>query len=138
MMYAGLSERGTCEYGSGYELELSVGAGFPVDLLETVGRELLRIIQEALTNARRHSGASHVTVSLEASDAEVRIEVSDNGRGFDPDAVEPGIGLRSMRERAEVLDGELRVESEPGKGTRVRLSTSVPDLLLRNRMDHTG
>lgn len=131
-----------------YEVELTVGEGFPEILPELVSRELLSITQEALTNARRHSEADRVVVSLEATREEVSIEVSDNGRGFDPDNVESGIGLKSMKERAEILAGELQVESEPGKGTRVRLSTLVSGQILdnpetrslvdRNRTDDIG
>ncbi len=131
-----------------YDVELTVGEGVPDDLPDAVGGELLRVVQEALTNVRRHSEADRVTVSLSATGDQLRIEVSDNGRGFDPENVEFGVGLRSMRERAGVLDGELRVESEPGNGTRVRLSTSVPGHLLdvsesrslvdRNDADDTG
>lgn len=131
-----------------YDVELTVGEGVPDDLPDAVGGELLRVVQEALTNVRRHSEADRVTVSLSATGDQLRIEVSDNGRGFDPENVEFGVGLRSMRERAGVLDGELRVESEPGNGTRVRLSISVPGHLLdvsetrslvdRNDADDTG
>ncbi len=136
------------QMNAGYDVELTVGEGFPDDLPESVGGELLRIVQEALTNVRRHSEAGRVIVSLTAAGEQVRIEVSDNGRGFDPDNVEFGVGLRSMRERAGILEGELQVESEPGNGTRVRLITSVPGHLLdvsesrslvdRNGADDTG
>lgn len=111
----------------GYEVEFVADEDFPENLPETVGRELLRILQEALTNVRRHAEADHVRVALEAGGEEIRIVVSDDGRGFDPEAEESGIGLRSMRERAEVLDGELSVESEPDRGTRVRLRVSLPE-----------
>jgi len=90
-----------------------------------VGTEMLRIIQEALTNARRHSGARNVIVSLRVEEAKLVAEVADNGQGFGAGTV-PGVGLESMRERAKVLSGELEINSEVGEGTRVRLRVSVP------------
>jgi DNA-binding NarL/FixJ family response regulator len=82
--------------------------------------ELLRILQEALNNVRRHSDASHVRVRLGSKGNKLWAEVEDDGRGFDPGS-ETGLGSRSMRERARTLGGELGVESELGKGTRVRV-----------------
>lgn len=80
--------------------------------------ELLRIMQEALTNVRRHSRATTVSVTLEASGNSLRAEVSDDGRGFDPSGGS-GMGTRTMRERSRALGGELKVESQPGRGTTV-------------------
>jgi PAS domain S-box-containing protein len=105
----------------GCEIALTVDEDFPEDLPDTTGSELLRVVQEALTNARRHSGARHVRVTLEAAGGEVRAEVADDGRGYDPNSVEAGIGLKSMRERMTALGGEIEVHSAPGSGTRVRL-----------------
>lgn len=110
----------------GCEIVLEVDERFPEELSETAGSELLRVIQEALTNARRHSRASNVRVVLETADEQVRAEVADDGQGYDPNTVEAGIGLKSMRERTTALGGELEVESEPGRGTRVRLRVPMP------------
>ena len=90
---------------------------------------LYRILQEALSNIRRHAGAPDATVRLWADDELLYIEIEDHGRGFDPpplvgpDATEREmhIGLRGMRERAALVNGELHVESHPGAGTRVRV-----------------
>jgi signal transduction histidine kinase len=84
---------------------------------------LFRVLQEALTNIARHARAASVTVLLEGTDAEVSLDVRDDGAGFTPGA--PGLrafGLRGMRERARALGGTLRVDSAPGEGTRVRLT----------------
>jgi signal transduction histidine kinase len=81
---------------------------------------MLRVIQEALTNARRHSGARNVRVSLRVEEGDLVAEVADDGRGFGAES-DPGVGMSSMRERALQLGGELEVESVPGEGTRVRL-----------------
>ncbi len=110
------------------DIWLNVEEDLPSASLGHVGTELLRIVQEALTNARRHSGARHVRVTLWAEGNELVAEVSDDGRGFETETA-PGIGLRSMRERAAALGGELQVQSEPGEGTRVRLRVPMPGLL---------
>ena len=102
------------------EIKLSVRGGIGALPLGKDGQvELLRILQEALANARRHSGARTISVTVEASGNTLRAEVSDDGRGFDPPAAS-GMGTRSMRERARVLGGDLGVESRPGGGTTVR------------------
>lgn len=79
---------------------------------------LFRIVQEALTNVQKHAGASRVTVALRQVDGSVRLEVRDDGSGL-PERGEPGAGLRSMRERAELSGGSLQVESQREGGTRV-------------------
>jgi PAS domain S-box-containing protein len=114
------------EMARGQQIELEVKEGFPSSPLGNASMELLRIVQEALANARRHSGARSVLVSLRAEGDELVVaEVTDDGRGFEPDAA-PGVGLRSMQERAISLGGELTIESEPGKGTRVRVQMPMP------------
>jgi signal transduction histidine kinase len=82
--------------------------------------ELLRILQEALTNVRRHADATRVRVWLEATDQGARLNVIDNGRGFNEKEVDPTrYGLRGMRERAGIIGAVLRIESQPSDGTRV-------------------
>ena len=108
----------------GYEISLEVTEGFPFAPLGEVGTQMLRIIREALTNARRHSGALNVIVTLKVEEEDMVAEVSDDGRGLGPGAA-PGVGLKSMRERAAILGGKLEIESEVGQGTRVRLRVPV-------------
>jgi PAS domain S-box-containing protein len=103
----------------GCEVSLIVGDDFPSELPETVELELERIVQEALANVRRHSGARRVEVSLEANEDEIRALVSDDGRGFEPDRTRPGVGLASMKERAALIGGALEIRSEYSKGTQV-------------------
>ena len=84
---------------------------------------LFRIAQEALTNVAKHARATEVTLTLESGPDMVILTIADNGRGFDP-AARPArpsasLGLVGMRERAESIGGQLRVESAPGQGTRV-------------------
>lgn len=84
---------------------------------------LYRIAQEALNNCLKHAVATAVTVRVVATTADVTLEIIDNGRGFAPELAHesPGIGLSSMRERAEKLGGAITVISEPGQGTTVRV-----------------
>jgi signal transduction histidine kinase len=94
-----------------------------VDLPNDICGSLFGIAQEAVANAGRHSGASEVTVSVRKQDGHVELRVIDDGDGFDEQAAlasdEPGhIGLVTMRERAEMIDGDLVIESDR-KGTMV-------------------
>ena len=83
-----------------------------------------RIVLEALHNAVKHAGASHVTIAIAADGQQgARISVTDDGAGFDPGAVGPGhLGLRTMAERAAVIGADLELISSPGAGTRVQLT----------------
>ena len=98
-----------------------------VELPASVEEGLYRIAQEALNNALKHAAATSVTVCIRAEDERVELEVVDDGQGFDPDTVSDrgGMGLASMRERAEKLGGSLTVLSAPGEGTRVKVSVEV-------------
>jgi two-component system NarL family sensor kinase len=92
--------------------------------------DLFRIAQEAVVNAGRHSGADTVSISLRTVDSDIELRVTDNGKGFDQTdslgAPKPGhLGLASMRERAELLDGRLDIESSE-RGTRVLLRAPLP------------
>jgi PAS domain S-box-containing protein len=109
------------------QIGLVVEEGFPNDLPTEVEMELLRVIGEALTNARHHSGAKSVAVALKEEGSDLVIEVSDDGQGFDPQAA-PGVGLSSMRERAANVDGRLEIVSELGQGTSVRLRVPEPQI----------
>lgn len=85
---------------------------------------LYRVIQEALSNVVRHSGASSVSISIQVEGASIVAVVEDDGRGFDERAIinGGGLGLVGMRERAASTGGTVHVDSSPGKGTQVRLS----------------
>jgi two-component system sensor histidine kinase UhpB len=82
---------------------------------------IYRVTQEALTNVARHSGAGQVEVDLAAENGHVELRVEDDGTGFEPSAVERGLGLDGMAERARLLGGQLRIESRPGGGTALSL-----------------
>ncbi|MHC4909500.1 MAG: sensor histidine kinase [Planctomycetota bacterium] len=85
--------------------------------------QLLRIVQEALANVRRHARAESASVRLSATDSELGVAISDDGVGFDPtvtrDEDRPHVGLHTMKERAEAAGGSVEVESVPGRGTAV-------------------
>ena len=110
------------------EVDLIVGEGVPEAPLGEEGHQLLRVIQEALANARRHSGARRVSVSLRVEGSDLLAEVSDDGRGFPPE-YRPGMGTRGMRERAADLEGELEIDNAPGAGVRVRLRIPLARLV---------
>jgi signal transduction histidine kinase len=93
-----------------------------VDLPAPIEEGLFRIAQEALNNSLKHAAATSVTVRLGTDGQGLVLEVADNGRGFDMKAEtfhQGGIGLTTMRERAERLGGSLEVRSVPGQGTTV-------------------
>jgi PAS domain S-box-containing protein len=109
----------------GYEISLEVGEEFSSVSLGEVGIQLLRIIQEALTNARRHSGAESVLVTVRLEGGDLVAEVADDGRGIEP-GTPSGVGLDSMRERATAIGGNLQIDSQPGRGTRVHIRVPMP------------
>jgi signal transduction histidine kinase/ligand-binding sensor domain-containing protein len=109
--------------GEESDAEVAV-TGKPRPLPEAVERNLLRVGQEAMTNAVRHSAARRIRVRLDYGDCQVSLKVTDDGCGFDPRAAivssdGGGFGLRGMRERLAEVGGELIVESRPGGGTQV-------------------
>jgi signal transduction histidine kinase len=97
---------------------------------------LARIIQEALANAARHSGARRIQVAVQVEKGRVTCNIEDDGQGFDPaglphgeaesgEAPRGGFGLVGMRERAAALGGELAVDAAPGQGARIRVTLPV-------------
>jgi signal transduction histidine kinase len=86
---------------------------------------LFRIVQEAINNIAKHAEAQNVILSVEFMDSAIRIEVEDDGKGFDVEAVTlqsdktQGLGLLGLRERITILGGELRISSQPGSGTHL-------------------
>jgi signal transduction histidine kinase len=110
-------------------LELHGAEALPTRPLGHRGNEALRIVREAITNARRHSGATTIRVDAGGSSADVlRVEVSDDGDWPDRDATLSSgrrSGIVSMLERADLLGAELQIEDRPGGGTRVRLELTL-------------
>ncbi len=106
----------------GIQAELRVAPELEERRLDlAVEAQLQPIIQEALTNVRRHAGVSSARVIFASYDGQVRVTIEDDGRGFDAEKIneKQGFGLRSMCGRAEAVGGRFAVNSAPGKGTRV-------------------
>lgn len=115
--------RWTEQSGVAATLLTEPSGGFAPRLSATAELQLLRIIQEGLSNVRKHAGATVVTVHLTAAEGWIEARIEDNGAGFDPSATSraeyPRFGLSTMRERAEAVGGTLEIESSVGAGTRV-------------------
>jgi two-component system sensor histidine kinase DegS len=82
---------------------------------------LFRAIQELLGNGARHSQATQVKILLDMGEERIRVSVDDNGRGFDPEVIQQGtsLGLKLIRERAEMLGGNFEIDSAVGRGARI-------------------
>jgi signal transduction histidine kinase len=104
------------------ELDMAAGGGLaPEQVLE-----VYRIAQEAVANAVRHSNSPALAMRFASTRGGVRLDIADEGIGFDPVHVAPrGFGLTGMRERATLLGGRLRITSHPGSGTRVTLVVPI-------------
>jgi signal transduction histidine kinase len=117
----------------GVEVDFSF-SGDEAAIPKPIKMQIYLAMREAIRNAVRHSGCSRIGITLEVRDGEVYGLVEDDGRGFDLEAVSNatpswGVGLRSMRERTEMLGGGLRVDSKAGSGTRVELRVFLDGLL---------
>jgi signal transduction histidine kinase len=110
------------EQSGGVNTELAIDA--ELRLRPSVELQLVRIIQESLTNVRKHARASNVRVDVHRDGEELVVQIADDGAGFNPDARArgefPRFGLSTMRERAESIGGTLAIDSAPGRGTTVR------------------
>ena len=111
---------------SGRKLEV-LTSGDVHRLPETIGHELLRVAQEATTNAVKHGNARHITITLDFADRQVRLIVADDGSGFDPTAPVPAghFGLLGMSERVQKLGGQFTLRSAPGNGTTVEVAVPL-------------
>ncbi|MBD2463014.1 PAS domain S-box protein [Oscillatoria sp. FACHB-1407] len=98
-------------------------SGVPYLLPPFIGRNLLRIGQEAITNVLRHAQATDLIVELTYTEDEVVLRITDNGRGFLPQETGGGFGLLGMSERADRINGQLTITSQPGDGTEILASS---------------
>jgi two-component system nitrate/nitrite sensor histidine kinase NarX len=121
-----------------FELETGIRtrfseSGSAVPLPLDIQLQVVHILQEALSNVRKHASATAVDVSMRRNGA-YEFTVSDDGSGFDPQKIdgegERHIGLRIMRERAQRAGGDVAIDTAPGRGTRVRLSLPLPHAVL--------
>ena len=114
------------ESSSGLRAEFTASTGIPSSFAPRVQVELLRIVTEALNNVRKHADATTVRITAEASDGELLITITDNGRGFDEnEAFDKGMGLQGMRERARLIGGSLLVMSELSGGTTIEIRAPI-------------
>ena len=129
--------RGFCkEFGKQQKAEIDFKShDLPSPLSPDISLCLFRVLQEALQNSAKHSGARHVEVQLWGTSDEIDLMVKDSGVGFDSAAVKErgGLGLISMEERLKLLKGTFSVESEPEGGTtiRARVPLSLDSKLMR-------
>ena len=93
-----------------------------IDLPLTVQHQIFSIIQECVTNIRKHACANHVEISLKQKDGLVSLCVRDDGKGFEVGSSNSRFGLKGMRERALTIGATIKLESTPGKGTEVWLT----------------
>jgi PAS domain S-box-containing protein len=115
---------------TGVACELVLGAG-ELDLRDPYATAVFRVLQESLTNVAKHAEATQVEATLERAEGTVILTVRDNGRGFrtsDP-RKQGSYGLVGLRERAFLLGGDIRIESEPGRGTYMEMRMPVGEEL---------
>jgi len=110
---------------SGITTDLHVDDAVLAAIGGEVSAELVQVLAEACANMARYAHASHAEIRVERRRGRVSVSVSDDGVGFDPAAHSTGHGLKNLRERAARLDGELHIDSAPGKGTRLRLEVPL-------------
>lgn len=121
-----------------YEVECvleSTGGSGPVEC--EVATHLYRIAQEAISNAVRHGHATAIAIRLRVGESNVTLAVEDNGIGIQPKATgETGMGLRTMRYRAEAVNGTIEIENMPDGGARVRCAAPLPAGANREPVHH--
>ncbi len=117
----------------GVEFEIS-SSGLSDRLPPHLETALFRIFQEAISNIVRHAGARRVTMSVGAENGILEAKVVDDGVGFDPEAYDAngidkrGLGILGMRERATLVGGEIKIDSQPGRGTELRIIITLPEV----------
>jgi signal transduction histidine kinase len=125
---------------SGVQVALTIlPHGATLDLTPVAEVQLLRIIQEALSNVRKHAAARHASVTLRVEGAGIEAVIADDGAGFDPAEARradgPRFGMATMRERAEAVGGAFSVSSASGAGTRVTVSIPAKSIVNREGTD---
>jgi len=110
---------------SNIRAELEISNGRPPSLPTTTELQVIRIIQESLTNVRKHARANHAWVRVSTNGEQAKIVIEDDGQGFDSTRIRrgdwPQFGLQTMKERAESVKGTLDIRSTIGKGTKVTM-----------------
>ncbi|MFM8771848.1 MAG: tetratricopeptide repeat protein [Candidatus Kapaibacterium sp.] len=102
-------------------IDLHISGGIET-MPDEVALTFYRIAQATLKNVVRHADASTCTINLAAHDDHFHLDIEDDGKGFDPQKIREGIGMRESKARAEIIGGRARIESQPGNGTRVTVT----------------
>jgi signal transduction histidine kinase len=111
-------------------MRVKLRIAFPGALSKDLSRVAYRLTQECVNNIARHSGASHVNISLSSADGKLKLHVEDDGAGFNVEEAlgkRDSFGLAGMRERAALFGGVFHLRSRPGRGTRVLIELPVPE-----------
>lgn len=127
------------EFATRHQLPVEfVHSNVPDRLPDGVGINLFRVLQEALANVTKHSGASKCRVSLDGTSDRLQLNVVDNGRGFDVrvSMATSGLGLISMAERLRMVGGDVAYEAAPGRGTTVRAWVPLRAAAVTNETNH--
>jgi len=122
-------------------LQVKVEAGATLPLIDEDLRVLLfQVVRELLFNVVKHAGVTTATVSMAFENDQLRIEVSDEGQGFDTNSVSDGSsqGLQRLRQRLNLIGGRVQVISSPGQGTRIIVNVPQLDKYIRNNIDKTS
>jgi signal transduction histidine kinase len=131
------SLKGFCkEFATQHKLQVQfVHSDIPKKIPNDVTLCLFRIVQEALRNIAKHSGAAEAEIELSGHPDEIDLCISDSGQGFDVESAKgaTGLGLVSMRERLRLVGGHLSIESEPSHGTRIRVR--IPRVVITGKVD---
>jgi signal transduction histidine kinase len=117
------------EFGTQQKVEIRFKAvNVPVSVSPDISLCLFRVLQEALHNAVKHSGAAQFRVLMRGKSNAIHLTVSDSGAGFDPKAALNGheLGLISMKERVHLVKGEMLVRSQPERGTTIHARVPLP------------
>ena len=111
--------------GTAMQVEVQI-SGSPCPLPPLVGKNLLRIGQEAVTNTLKHAQATKLKIHLTYTETTLCLCLQDNGRGFITDSDHTGFGLISMFDRADRIGGQLTINSQPGQGTETKIQVPLP------------
>jgi signal transduction histidine kinase len=119
----------------GLDVRFTMDDSSSLEFSPEVANQLMRIVQEALSNVRRHACAQKVWIHCWQDQGEIKISIEDDGSGFDPQEIstretsKQSYGLQIMRERVQYINGELKIDSAPGKGTKILIQ--IPSVYIR-------
>jgi len=121
-LIAQLAEPWKQKIGIEYIADVRTDADVPAQ----VKIQLIRVVQELITNIIKHAQATYVTITLRHSQENIALCIKDNGQGFDTSVLKQGLGLGSLEMRTQYLNGRYRLTSKPGAGTNVLLALPLP------------